>query len=51
MQDNDGTKLLYRQLISGTESVDWLDHSSQEWDRLIENTKTLVHTSTKLKDY
>jgi hypothetical protein len=52
MQDDDGKKLLYQQLVAGPESTDWLDHSAQEWDRLIEKTKTLafVPVSRKPKD-
>jgi hypothetical protein len=52
MQDDDGKKLLYRQLVAGPDSTDWLDHSAQEWDRLIEKTKTLafVPVSRKPKD-
>jgi hypothetical protein len=49
IKGDEGKPLSYRQLLQGPDATEWQDHSSQEWDRLIEGTATLrfVPASTK----
>jgi hypothetical protein len=52
LQDDDGHQLKYRDLVRGPDAASWLEHASQEWDRLIKGTATphFVPASTKPKD-